>query len=160
MVLIAQSTRDSRLYAVEKVQNGIHALCKLGQWVTFELLERLQAGAMHCYLPQRMRNKEQIRRPSDEWWYSSAVRLDIEAPNSALRAEKTLMSRLSLAKPVQRSAPSSSISDNLPEPVQLEQAEDVLKCMVEEEMKEPEEMLRTIKSQYQEALYASKVGLR
>ncbi|KAL2043524.1 hypothetical protein N7G274_003831 [Stereocaulon virgatum] len=160
MVLIAQSTRDSRHYAVERVQNGIYALCKLGQWVTFELLARLQAGAMHSHLPQRVQIKEQIRRPSEEWWCSSAIRLDTEASSRTLRTEKALTSRLCLAKPVQRSAPSSSISDNIPEPVHLEQAEDVLECMVEEEkMKEPEEMHRTIKSQYQEALYASKTSL-
>ena len=159
-VLIAQSTSEGRLHAVERVQIGIYALCRLGQWVTTGAVERLQAGAMDRYPSQIVQNEEQRRGSSDEWWRSAAIKLDSEARNGVTRSGKIPGVRLCLQKPVQKSTPPSPTSDRISASILPEQEEGLLENMVEKAAKEPEEMLETIKSQYQEALYASKVGLQ
>ena len=145
---------------MEKVQIGIYALCSLGQWVTTGAVERLQAGAMNRYPSQIVQNEEQSRGSSDEWWHSAAIKLDSEACNGVTRPGKIPGVRLCLQKPVQKSTPPSPTTDRISASILQEQDEGLLENMVGKAAKEPEEMLNTIKSQYQEALYASKVGLQ
>ncbi len=158
MVLIAQSAVDDRLYAVERVQDGIYAICRLGVWVTSGILQGLQTGATSCYLGQRARIKEQLRIPTDKWWRDMAIELEPKVHYHVSSAQKAPSIRLCLQKPVHKTCPPMlSVGQNQSNK-SPEEAGCSLSGIREETTQEPEKMLALIRSQYQESLYASKVS--
>lgn len=163
LVLIAQSTKDNRLHAVERVQIGIYALCTLGVWVTLRTLQRLPAERKEFDLQHERQNAAQDCRSEREWWRAAVIEAEHGANanlSTSYGAVKTRDVHLCLQRPVQKSAPQGTTAKvEIPVPMEPLQIENTLITMVEEIPQSPEEVLEMIKSQYLEALYASKVGL-
>ncbi len=162
-VLIAQSTKDSRLYAIENVQDGIYALCRLGLGVTLRALERLPALGWDSGALRERPHVKQAESPDCEWWRAAIVESEhrIIASRSTPRVNgKTPNVRLCLRSPVQkRGQQCMAVREEVPVPMEPVPIETTLATMVEEAPKGPEEVLNMIKAQYLEALYASKVGV-
>ncbi len=158
MVLIVQSAADDRLYAVERVQDGIYALCRLGLWVTSRLLEGLQSEATSCSLGQRARINERLRSPTDKWWRGAAIEPEPKVLYHISSAQEAPRIRLCLQKPVHNTCPPMPMVGQKQSNKSPEEAGCSLGGTIEETTREPEEMLAMIRSQYQESLYASKVS--
>ncbi|KAK0509818.1 hypothetical protein JMJ35_008212 [Cladonia borealis] len=159
LVLIVQSAADDRLYAVEKVQDGIYALCKLGLWVTSRLLEGLQSEATSCSLGQRARIKEPLRIPTDKWWRGAAIESEPKVLYHISSAQKAPGIRLCLQKPVDNTCSPMLLAGQNLSNKSPEEAGCSLGGLIKETIQEPEEMLAMIRSQYQDSLYASKTSL-
>ena len=158
VVLVAQSAADDRLYAVEKVQDEIYALCRLGLWVTSRMLKDLQIGAKNCYLGQRSRLEERHRNPTEKWWQSAATEPEPKVSLHMSSAQKAPEIRLCLQKPVHNTCPPVLLIDQKQSNKTPEEGEYPLGVVIEETTQEPEEMLAMVRSQYEESLYASKVS--
>ena len=158
MVLIAQSAADDRLYAVERVQDGIYAICRLEVWVTSGILKGLETGATSCYLGQRAPIKERVRIPTDKWWRGAAIEPETKVHYHISSAQKAPSIHLCLQKPVHKTCPPMLLVGQNQSNKSPEEAGCSLGGMIEETTQEPEEMLAMIRSQYQESLYASKVS--
>lgn len=158
VVLVAQSAADDRLYAVEKVQDGIYALCRLGVWVTSRMLKDLHTGATNCYLGQRSRLEERHRNPTDKWWQGAAIEQEPKVSLHMSSAQKVPEIRLCLQKPVHNTSPPVLLVGQKQSSKTPEEGEYSLGGVIEETTQEPEEMLAMVRSQYQESLYASKVS--
>ena len=158
MVLIAQSAADDRLYAIERVQDGTYALCRLGLWVTSKCLQGLQTGATSCSLGQRARIKERLRSPTDKWWRGAAIEPEPKVLYHVSSAQQAPGIRLCLQKPITNTCSPMLLASQKESNKSPEEAGCSLGDMIEETIQEPEEMLAMIRSQYQDSLYASKVS--
>ena len=158
MVMIAQSAADDRLYVVERVQDGIYAVCRLGLWVTSRLLKGLQTEATNCSLDQKARINGGPRSPTDEWWLGAAIEPEAKVQYHVSSTQKAPKIRLCLQKPVHDTRPPMPLIGQDRSNKSTEEVGSSLGGMIEETTQEPEEMLAMIRSQYQESLYASKVS--
>lgn len=161
-VLIAQSAIDEGLYAVERVQREIYAICRLGDWVTVNMLERMQTVPIDIVCQPRRRRQEQPELPGDKWWSTAAIgprpehRYD---QGKKIGVEKTRGVRLCLQRPPQKPTTPIQIIQEISRPVLQDQTGTLMTDMVAGEAQDPEEVLKMVRDQYQEALYASKVWL-
>ena len=155
---MAQSVADDRFYAVERVQYGIYALCRLGLWVTLELLQSLQTGATSCSWEQRPQIKEPLRIPKDRWWRGAVIEPEPKVLYHVSSAQKAPGIRLCLQKPVNTTRSPMLLAVQEQSDKSPEEAGCSLDGMIEETAQELEETLAMIRSQYQESLYASKVS--
>lgn len=159
-VLIAQSANDDGLFAIERVQEGIYAICKLGNWVTFNSLERLQAVPIDIVRPRKKQRQEQPGLPEDKWWCTAAIDLSSEIGydrDNKSGIAKTYGVRLCFQTTQQKPIVPAQITQEIPQTVSKDQIGNVSTHMVEEAAQDPEEVFRMVRAQYQEALYASKV---
>lgn len=159
-VLIAESAADGRLHAVEKVQTGLYALCRLGTWVNLHALQRLHDSFPKHGPPQNRPCDDQYSNCHSEWWRPAAMKTKLgsrQETGDMMELKNPLTARLYLRRPFQHSrSPSPAIAEpprpNTPEPSGL-----TLEEPVPQAKQEPEYLYNMIRSQYQEALYASKV---
>ena len=159
-VLIAQSAADDRLFAIERVQEGVYAMCRLGTWVGVNMLEQLQTVSINPARPQKRQRREQLGLPGDDWWNTAAADFwskdrDGQCKNSGV--EKTRGVRLCLQMAQKESTTLAQTTQETSQPVLQDQSEKLVTEMVAEAVQDPEEVFRMIRVQYQEALYASKV---
>lgn len=160
-VLIAQSAIDNRLFAIERVPKGIYAMCRLVHWVSVNTLERLRTVTVDNPRPEKRRRQDHPRFPGDNWWstvafYSRSETRYKQGKESGV--EKTCGVRLCLQRAQQKATTPTQITHEISQPALQNQSGNVLTDMVEEAAQDPEEVLKMIRAQYQEALYASKVG--
>ena len=151
---------DDKLWAVERVQHGIYALCSLSKWVTLERLGRLQSKFWYRNSVQKRESAHQAPRSEDAWWRTAAIRPGhgVEERTSDSKAvRKNGDFPLCLQKPGQERLPPSPIARQIPSTI-AQNAENCLETLINEVTQGPEDILRMISSQYQEALYASNVG--
>lgn len=162
VVLIAQSAIDDGLFAIELVQEGIYAMCRLARWATLDTLERLQITSMETARRQKRQSQEQPRLRGNSWWSAAAIDLKPAIgydPSGDYDFKKIRGVRLCLQKPEQRSTSPAQATHEMP-PVDMQrQVGNTLDDTLQEAAKDPEEVLKTVRTQYQDALYASKVGL-
>ena len=153
------------MYAVERVQSGIYALCRLGNWVTERDIRRLQALSLEQSPSLRTVLTEEVNAPIGEWWRPAAILTSQTCRNREGQKQKStkienyrLCSKVSLFATPQK----ASIVEEHPSEVAQEQVPFISENTSEEAIAQnstpiPEEVLRMIKNQYQEALYVSKV---
>ena len=161
-VLIAQSAIDDGLFAIEHVQEGIYAMCRLGDWLNLNTLERLQTVPVDIVRPQKEQLQEQPGLPADKWWSTAAINLRPEDRNDRSKksgVEKTSAVRLCLQTTQQNPTTLVHVAQDISQPVSQSQTGNLVADTVEEAAQDPEEVLRMVRAQYQEALYASKVRL-
>ena len=161
-VLIAQSAIGDGLFAIERVQEGIYATCRLGDWVSVSTLARLKTVSTDIVRPQRRQLQEQSGLPADKWWSTAAIESRSENKydqGKKLGAKKTRTVRLCLQTAQQKPTTWDSIAQDISQPISQDQTGRILTDMVEEAAQDPEEVLKMVRAQYQEALYASKVRL-
>lgn len=159
-VLIAQSAADGRLFAIERVQEEVYAMCRLGSWVGVNMLEQLQTLSIDTARPQKRQRQEQLGLPGDEWWNTAAADSwskgrDGQGKKSGV--EKTHGVRLRLQMTEQKPTAQAQTTQEISQAVLQETSEKVVTDMVVEAVQDPEEVFKMIRVQYQEALYASKV---
>ena len=158
--LIAQSAIDDALYAVERVQRGIYAMCRLGDWVTVNTLERIQTVPRDIVRQPKRRRQEQPELPQHEWWSTAAIGSRPENrydQGKKLGVDKTRGVRLCLQRPPQKPIIPIQIVQDISLPALQDQTGKVMTDMVAKVAQDPEEVLKMVRDQYQEALYASKV---
>lgn len=161
MILVAHSTDDDRLYAVERIQDGIYALCILGSWVGLKTLEQLRADGQNHESMFFRQHAKQIRPWEREWWRATTIEPDYginASSETSPGAEKIRDVRLCLQRPVPSETRSTTAKEKSLAHLEPVQTETALNTMAGEASQRPEEVLETIKAQYLEALYASKVG--
>ena len=156
MVLVARLDDGRTLYAVEREDRGLYVLCQLGSWINLQQLrttavaskqdiskciERNTAmsadGAMPLVTPETSK-------------YSKKKRLAIEAIQSMVK--RTTSSLLN------ESQPAASDQDTAPE---SQQGPAALVLPIEDVVTQPTsvEIFETVRNQYFEALYLSKVTI-
>ena len=123
-------------------------------------LERLRTVPIDIVRPQKRQRQEQPGFPGDKWWSTATIDLRsedqyVQGQNSGV--EKTREVRLCLQTAQQNPTTPALITQEIPQPVLQDQSGNLSTDMVEEAAQDPEEVLKMIRAQYQEALYASKV---
>ena len=159
-VLIAQSAAYDRLFAVERVQEGVYAMCRLGTWVGVNMLEQLQTVSVDTARSQKRQRWEQLGLPGDEWWNTAAADFwskDRDGQGKDSGVEKARGVRLCLQMAQKEPTTPAQTTQEISQPVLQDQTEKVVTDMVVEAVQDPEEVFKMIRVQYQEALYASKV---
>jgi hypothetical protein len=153
MVLIARLDEAKCLFVVERVEQNLHVLCKLGSWVNLSLLcakavasrqqpTKVVASCSRSSLPEND-SESQVTQESSR--YSKKKRLAIEAIQSMVkRPSRDIRST---------SQPGAIIESQL-------QAEEEAETIQEDIVVRPlaSEIFNNIRSQYLEALYLSKVS--
>ena len=158
-VLIAESTTESRLWAVERVKREIYALCRLTRWVTKDTLQRGQPVSDNPKPSLKPTYLKEDQPDKDEWWHSAAIRpmpKSEESVNSPWPVERDTELRLCLRRPSGRTSPQSPRDDETAS-AGVEDAIGALEAMVDEIPQKPDEIFNMIRHHYQEALYASRV---
>ena len=162
MVLIAESAIKDELFAIERVQEGIYAMCRLGKWVTVNAIEQLHIIPVDIADPQKRRGHKQPRIGQNSWW--SAAAIDFKSPTRYDTSkdpgfEKTREIRLCLKKPQQCPNTPAQDTQEIPPSIMQGQAESSVRDTSQEAAQGPQEVLNMVRAQYQEALYTSKVRL-
>ena len=162
MVLIAQSAIDDGLFAIERVQEEIYAMCKLGKWVNVDMLERLRTKVVDIGNPQKTQVHEQPKLRPDSWWSSAAVDFRPTSKCDSSKdsgLEKARGMRLCLQKPSQKSTSPAQVTQDITPSIMQGKLGDSVKHVLQEAAQDPEEILKMVRAQYQDALYTSKVML-
>lgn len=152
---------DKSLYAVERVQYGVYALCKLGGWVKevdIGSVPAFSAGLSYSQ-PLKALKSEDGRGP---WWQRAAV----SAPSSDPRSERKgggCLPRISMCRPVPKVAITAAQrrdeADPFVDSAQQLLPADVAASQQPERPQTAEEVFQAIVQQYLEALYLSKTSL-
>ena len=162
MVLIAESAVDDGLFAIERVQEGVYAMCRLGKWVTVQTIEQLPTIPVDIANPQKRQCHTQPRVLHNSWWSAATVDFKSQSrynPSNDPGFEKTREVRLCLQKPQQCSNIPAQDTQEIPPSILQAQAESSVRDMLQEAAQGPEEVLKMVRAQYQDALYTSKVRL-
>ena len=165
-VLIARSNLNVYMYAVERVQPGIYALCRLGEWVTHQNIQRLQKISLAKVAPRKENLHAQAGTSSRDWWRPAAIHASHNPRDCGGQKHKfarlenfQLCSQISTTKdPETKSVTIDILSEPLEEQVPAT-LNDVVEEPTDETVQEPDEVLCMIQAQYQEALYVSKTSL-
>lgn len=155
-LLIAQSGEDGSLYAIERVHDDVYAFCKLARWVDLRYLDRIRPPHVVSSLCQHGAYGTADVKSSEAWWDATTTHA-----RSISRQEPAQICalRLSLAKG------SQAESEQERNPAQTDRA-DIYRLdtaipwasVHEEKDVDHKQDFEAITKQYQESLYASKVG--
>lgn len=182
-VLIARGgSITATLYAIERVDTGLYALCPLGQWVTIEALEQVHAVSVNVIAPKKPRH-ERVDPQDSDWWRDLAIkddgaillrsdRRETEIPRNVrlcLKARPpakdtpvldTLQLPLSVTKepiPIIADVCTNSASHEPPMQTKEGLRNEEEPCLLSTQS--TEDVLSMLRIQYQENLYISKVKL-
>lgn len=166
IVLIAELEEHGSLYAVERVQRGIYALCKLVDWLKVEDLGESALKSLGCSSRPALRRRQNSSSKS-EWWSNAALEVHGAEPDTQLQVPKARPAR-NVQLCMQRAPiehPTTEIEPRDKDLPNHERPEDpVQDCIVGDTLQPadcgallPEELYEMIRVQYQETLYISKV---
>lgn len=156
MVLIARLDDGRTLYAVEREDRGLYVLCQLGSWINLQQLRATAVASKQDISKAMTRNLGPSTNAAiplitpESSKYSKKKRLAIEAIQSMVKRPATgLLNESQPATSEQESAPESQQEPTVPVP----QTEDFVTQPTSNEIFE------TVRTQYFEALYLSKVSI-
>ena len=160
-VLIAESAADARLCAIEKVDEGIYALCNLVRTTDLNILAHSHPTGRQRVCTRRSIEETDVNSPPENWWHSAALSQPgyHEVKDILPRSGKAHGARLCLQRPVPRKlSPNVGISEGPPNllPENVERFRLEAMASSSQGIDNLHDMIRF---QYHEALYASKVGL-
>ena len=163
LVMVAKLEIEGSLYAIERVRCGLYALCRLGSWVNIEEL-RTAALASKNYTPPIMHNPLDVFGEKT-WWEGAAIGpgdADEGLRAKRLKANSSDSITLKMRLPVSQTLPQCGRNAVPHEPEALTAAP-VLSTPKSCEQPDgaevkPEELFDTVRCQYLEALYLSKVS--
>ena len=162
MVLIARHDDGRTLFAVEREDRGLYAICKLGSWINIRHLRALATATISdiSTLPEKkmeLDNAITVQAPAlstvEPVTFSKKKRLAIEAIQSMIKRPTTGLLPESQVEDLQLEANEGQTTICQNEPV-------TAAVSVESQMAiQPttDDMLETIRVQYFDALYLSKV---
>ena len=182
-ILIARACSiTATLYAIERVEIGLYALCPLGEWVTIEALEQLHALSINVIAKKRPRH-ERVDPQDSDWWRDLAIKDDGAFQFRSNRRETEIPRNVRLCLKARRPAENTPVLDTLPLPLFVTKEQipiTVDECtngashepptqttegLTNEEescllpTQRTEDVLSMLRIQYQENLYVSKVRL-
>jgi len=182
-VLIARACSvPATLYAIERVDTGLYALCSLGNWVTIEALEQLQAASANVIAPKKPRH-ERVDPQDSDWWRDLAIKDDGAVQLESRRRETEIPRNVRLCLKARPAAENRPVLDTLQLPLSItrepihmivdgytngashEPSTQTTEGLTNEEqscllpIQSTEDVLSMLRSQYQENLYISKVRL-
>lgn len=146
------------------MRHGTYAICRLAAWVTLKELERSRLE----YQPHpKTISIERDPFSDNKWWHAVAIKSDVGSGCIQPRKSKQVdlvRPRICMKPPAVLLPVSPSIEEVL-EPLVQTDAPIALSEMQDEALPElprqdPDETLRMVRVQYQEALYISQVSLR
>jgi len=157
LLLIVQSETDGCLYVIEGVQHNIYALCNISGSVCLEKLQKLgttNSISAPAVQHEAIRYIEEV--PHQPWWRAAVIRTDPFASPLEAQARKPrlLLQRGRSLMQAQTLGDSPETQSNSQQPAEIP-----IQSNAAANIPEPAELFEIIKSQYQEALYASKVPL-
>lgn len=166
-LLIATSgAKDERLFAIERIDAGLYALCRLGQWVTLKALEKLHLQSQDRPPLSKQPCTEYINRGESEWWRSFALGSvsDVQSHHpKKVGGPSSKPVRLCMSVPqrpppatIVQQAPDGDASGNLELQARAVANGDE---DLQPALPDPAEALATIRAHYQEALYLSRSSL-
>ncbi|KAL8794472.1 MAG: hypothetical protein Q9195_002945 [Heterodermia aff. obscurata] len=168
LLIATLGTQGGSLFAIEKVDAGLYALCRLGNWVTLEALDKLRISVEDRSLISKQEGVEQIYDRGTDWWRPVAVGTvhDVsKRHNKKLNYPRSDTVRLRMGVPEQPPEQSViSIEQPLLEmpPQRLETTKNFNEDggeSLQPVLSDPAEALITIRDQYHKALYLSKSSL-
>jgi DNA replication regulator SLD3 len=154
-VLVAEQKEEARLYVVERAAKRVYVLCRLGEWITRDTLNRLS------HIPKEP-VRQVKRKPSDSaslspWWAQAAV----DTPEGLPHDSRPTSAMLRLA--VQASIP---IPKLLPDGAGLQDGKDVQHAALDSQGPDtqaadagPQDPVEDLAKQYLDALYLSRTSL-
>ena len=166
-VLIAKGNAES-LYAFERVQDGIYALCKLANWVTTEYLE----AQWHCHLNRKPQVERQCIHDHERWWQGLELGESVlhETPyfrrsgdcvrggsNSLDMTAPGLLEEEGSVTP--QPLPNPTLQDRGIRPHIANEGDHSIELPPSEVLQDTTEILAAVRAHYQEALYKSKTSL-
>ncbi|KAI4204042.1 MAG: hypothetical protein LQ350_001435 [Teloschistes chrysophthalmus] len=168
VVLVAERNGKS-MYAIERVHRGIYAQCKLGSWVSIEQLQRLQSVGTVTAAP--------IERPcvqETNYWWRTIVADKKSRPSTADEAQMAMPSEKALLdlnppdyvsnkstgspRPASPSEPIEAAAVNMVGTANIS-AHQPPQLPANQILYDLDALLKSIKVQYMESLYRSKVPL-
>lgn len=157
-LLVAEQKEEGRLYVVERAAKRVYALCRLGEWITRDTLNRLAQVA-----PKEVARgaKRRITQPegTSPWWAGAAVKMPKELPQENRHASGLL--RLAVRpldpKPVPQLLPNGTsfpVSGNAPTLTLDSQG-----AKSQSVDTAPQDPLEELAKQYLDALYLHRTSL-
>ena len=161
LVLVVQCCSNKNFHAIEKVKSGVYALCGLAPWVTLCSLKKL--GSLKFVQSDRQRVKVPHGQSSSEkaWWKTASVLENNEqgpvrlSPNADWISDGPRLS-ISITSTNEQGSPrmapayeANLVTAKIGPPEQV----------WDETLQDTDTVLHLVKTQYQEALYVSKVGV-
>ena len=165
-ILIAECNGKS-LYAIERIQSGIYAQCRLGDWVALSELEERASDVSNTVQTKLLRSDT-----TGLWWQSMIA--DARGGKSPCRqqhAKNPPQPRIDLKRPdYGPMKPASSVKDiSLDQKLGLQEDStngveekpllELPQLGTEQNSVEPDDLLKSIRGQYMESLYRSKASL-
>lgn len=158
-VLIVEDNSSQRLFAVERVRNGIYALCRITDWATLSDFEAGPAKARKIshgdltigtaqYTPWwkaasiSLRGNRTVHKHDEEITWRN-TRLDLRPPQELAKARSDLLPAV--------------LAESAEQPPSEANAKTIPKGCIMTPSSEPAEILGAIRAQYLEALYIHKV---
>ncbi|KAK7511441.1 DNA replication regulator SLD3-domain-containing protein [Phyllosticta citriasiana] len=166
-VLVTQLQGSKTLFAVERVQRGVYALCKLGKWVKVEDLEASRQSSAPTQLQSRYDNPTKALKNGNggAWWAGAALadqQPDVKAGKRTDSAPRLFMGRPRPATP-QKEAQAVLTDDPFVETQPQDPfAEPMAVDGPESQPERPqtaEEVFQALVQQYLDMLYLSKTSL-
>ena len=164
--MVAALEAEGSLYAVERVRCGLYALCRLGDWVKVEALHAAALAARDYSTSAK--HKPLDISGGNSWWEGAAIRpfyVENSLRAKRVRARPSGSIQLKMRSALSHTPPKASqcrktavlpVPDAVtaaPEPVPSGLSEQ--RCGVDISV---EEIFETLRCQYLEALYLSKVS--
>lgn len=168
LLIGVSGAQNGRLFAIERVDVKLYALCRLGKCVTLEALEKLRISSQIKPPPTKQRCVHQGNGGESDWWRSAAVggahtdRVGRDKKAESLK-EIPVQPKKGVRKPP--SVPPAISNEQRPAAVIPQELETIAptngngKESLQTTLPHPAEILATIRAQYQEALYLSRSSL-
>lgn len=166
LVMVAELEPEGSLYAVERVRCGLYALCKLGEWVN---IGELRATALDVWNSTAPRLEKPLNVTGPKSWWECAAFSPFDA-DDGLRAKRSKAKISGFVQLKMRSTKSQTSPEPPqcwngavpPEPEAVTPTPEPLtsvavSCEQRGVELSAEELLDTVRCQYLEALYLSKV---
>ncbi|KAL8854590.1 MAG: hypothetical protein Q9221_000625 [Calogaya cf. arnoldii] len=168
LVLITESSGES-LYAIERVQNGVYAQCKLAAWIGLKHLEALQElNKCDATSPKRA-----YLGRTDQWWQGITSHKRREGSPSIVQPHTSsyYKTRCDLRKPAYIATEPTHPLKEVPSAEPIEPPTVVIKggnspasqeqlpSSWEHRSQDPDDLLKSVRTQYKELLYQSKASL-
>ena len=164
VLLIAECAQDRRYYAIEHVEQDIYALCALGSCFIARSLELLKGAAQWSDIQDGRKPLELLTDTGGEWWRAAILPpqdpcLDhSKGPSGSVKTHGLTLSLPDIG--LQEDVPCLVAREQSPPAAEIQDEGPSQALVAFESFQEPDEIFNLLKTQYQDALYTSRVGLQ
>ena len=169
LLIAISGNSNGTLFAIERIDTGLYALCRLGEWVTLKALEKLHVLSQNRPTPSKQLRIQHSTSGNPEWWRPFAVGPVHDVRNGHSKTtdnarKPNVQLCMGVPEPLAlpprptniRQYPEGYTPDSLGATLRVtEDGEGHLQPV----LPDPAEALTTVRTQYQEALYLSRSSL-